>query len=116
MAVPASPAASPLGGVTADTLVWTEATDGRVAALPGVHTGFTDLDFPTGGLHPGRLIVLAACPAMAKSTLALDFVCSAGVQHSRPSVAYTFDAERNEAGMRVLSAEAASSCTAYSPA
>lgn len=41
--------------------------------MTGVPTGFTDLDSLTNGLHPGQMIIIAARPAMGKSTLALDF-------------------------------------------
>lgn len=54
------PPASPLGDVMEDILDWIEATGGREATLPGVPTGFTDLDALTGGLHPGQFIVIAA--------------------------------------------------------
>ncbi len=100
------PPASPLGDVMEDTLDWMEATGSRTAALPGVPTGFTDLDLLTGGLHPGQFIVIAARPAMGKSTLALDVIRSASIKHSLPSALFTLEAGRNEVGMRLLSAEA----------
>ncbi|MGW4758170.1 replicative DNA helicase [Streptomyces chartreusis] len=100
------PPASPLGDVMEDTLDWIEATGGRNGTLPGVPTGFTDLDSLTGGLHPGQFIVIAARPAMGKSTLAYDFVRTASIQHKLPSAIFTLEAGRNEVGMRLLSAEA----------
>ncbi|MFG2885682.1 replicative DNA helicase [Streptomyces sp. NPDC048297] len=104
---PLLPPAAPLGDVMEGTLDWIEAVGGRDAAtLPGVPTGFTDLDSLTGGLHPGQLIVVAARPAMGKSTLALDFLRSASIKHALPSALFTLEADRNEVGMRILSAEA----------
>ncbi|MFH8342994.1 replicative DNA helicase [Streptomyces sp. AM6-12] len=103
---PLLPPASPLGDVMEGTLDWIEAIGGRDATLPGVPTGFTDLDSLTGGLHPGQLIVIAARPAMGKSTLALDFVRSASIKHNLPSAVFSLEADRNEIGMRLLSAEA----------
>ncbi|MDQ0577889.1 replicative DNA helicase [Streptomyces rishiriensis] len=100
------PPASSLGDVMEETLDWIEATGGPEATLPGVPTGFTDLDSLTGGLHPGQLIVIAARPAMGKSTLAYDFVRSAGIKHQMPCAIFTLEAGRNEVGMRLLSAEA----------
>ncbi|MEU9314188.1 DnaB-like helicase C-terminal domain-containing protein [Streptomyces sp. NPDC048256] len=100
------PPASPLGDVMEETLDWIEATGGPEATLPGVPTGFTDLDSLTGGLHPGQLIVIAARPAMGKSTLAYDFVRSAGIKHQTPCAIFTLEAGRNEVGIRLLSAEA----------
>ncbi|MET9793075.1 replicative DNA helicase [Streptomyces canus] len=103
---PLLPPASPLGDVMEDTLDWIEATGGREAALPGVPTGFADLDSLTGGLHPGQLIVIATRPAMGKSTPALDFVRSASIKHALPSAVFTLEAGHKEVGMRILSAEA----------
>ncbi len=40
--------------------------------LDGVATGFSDLDFTTGGLGKSKLIVLAARPGMGKSALGLQ--------------------------------------------
>ncbi|MFF0171378.1 replicative DNA helicase [Streptomyces prasinus] len=103
---PLLPPAASLGDVMEDTLDWVEAVGSRVVHLPGVPTGITDLDSLTGGLHPGQLIVIAARPAMGKSTLALDFVRSASIKHDLPSAIFTLEADRREVGMRLLSAEA----------
>ena len=51
-----------------------EAIGSRGGAMTGVPTGFADLDSLTNGLHPGQMIVIAARPAMGKSTLALDLL------------------------------------------
>ena len=50
-----------------------EASGNRDGEMAGVPTGFADLDELTNGLHPGQLIIVAARPALGKSTLALDF-------------------------------------------
>ncbi|MFG2778231.1 replicative DNA helicase [Streptomyces prunicolor] len=103
---PLLPPASPLSDVIEGTLDWIEAAGSRDAPLPGVPTGFTDLDALTGGLHPGQFIVVAARPAMGKSTLALDFLRAASIQHNLPTALFTLEADRKEVGMRILSAEA----------
>ena len=46
-----------------------EAIGNREAGLYGVPTGFADLDDLTNGLHAGQMIIVAARPAMGKSTL-----------------------------------------------
>ena len=48
-------------------------------------TGFADLDELTNGLHPGQMIIVAARPAMGKSTLGLDFGRAASIQHNLAS-------------------------------
>ena len=54
-----------------------EAIQSSGDALSGVPTGFTELDRLTNGLHAGQMIIIAARPAMGKSTLALDFARAA---------------------------------------
>ena len=80
-------------------------------ALTGVPTGFIELDELTGGLHPGQMIIVAARPAMGKSTLAVDFCRSASI-HSHgadgkliPSCYFSLEMGRMELMMRILAAE-----------
>ena len=40
--------------------------------LPGLDTGFADLNALTGGLRPGHLVVIAARPSVGKTSLALN--------------------------------------------
>ncbi|WP_328980055.1 replicative DNA helicase [Streptomyces canus] len=72
----------------------------------GLPTGFTDLDSLTGGLHPGQLIVIAARPAMGKTTLALDLLRSISIKHGLPAALFTLELERLDISRRILSAEA----------
>ncbi len=73
--------------------------------LHGVPTGFADLDRLTQGLHPGQMIIVAARPAMGKSTLALDFCRSASIHHDTTAVIFSLEMSRSEIAMRLLSAE-----------
>ena len=72
----------------------------------GVPTGFTELDEVTNGLHPGQMIIVAARPAMGKSTLGLDFVRSCSIKHRLASVIFSLEMSKSEIVMRLLSAEA----------
>ena len=51
------------------------------------------------------MIVIAARPAMGKSTLALDVARSASIKHNMTSVIFSLEMSRNEIAMRLLSAE-----------
>ncbi|WUX88115.1 replicative DNA helicase (plasmid) [Streptomyces sp. NBC_01426] len=95
-----------LGDIMEGALDEIEIIGSRGGQLPGVPTGFQDLDALTGGLQGGQLIVLAGRPAMGKSTLALDFLRTASIKNNLPSVLFTLEAGRNEVAMRLLSAEA----------
>jgi replicative DNA helicase len=83
-----------------------EAIGSRGGVLTGVPTGFADLDSLTNGLHPGQMIVIAARPAVGKSTLALDFARAAAIKHGMATVVFSLEMGRNEITMRLLSAEA----------
>ena len=78
----------------------------RGEGMVGVPTGFTDLDSLTNGLHPGQMIIIAARPAIGKSTLSLDICRSASIKHGMTSVIFSLEMGRTELTMRLLSAEA----------
>ncbi|MHB1802046.1 MAG: replicative DNA helicase [Actinomycetes bacterium] len=83
-----------------------EAIGSRNGEMVGVPTGFVDLDALTHGLHPGQLVIVAARPAIGKSTIGLDFARSAAIKHGLASVIFSLEMSRNEITMRLLSAEA----------
>ncbi|HKE52946.1 MAG TPA: replicative DNA helicase [Actinomycetes bacterium] len=95
----------PLSDVMEGALDEIEAINSRGGQLTGVPTGFADLDHLTNGLHPGQLIVLAARPALGKSTLALDIARSASIKNGLTSCIFSLEMSRNEIVMRLLAAE-----------
>ncbi|HEY8719099.1 replicative DNA helicase [Pengzhenrongella sp.] len=95
-----------LGEVIGGTVDEIEAAGHRGEGMIGVPTGFADLDKLTNGLHPGQMIVLAARPAIGKSTMGLDIARSASIKHNMTSVVFSLEMSRNEITMRLLSAEA----------
>ena len=82
-----------------------EAARGRDGEMVGVPTGFADLDSLTNGLHKGQLILIAARPALGKSTLALDLARSAAIRHKMPTIFFSLEMGKAEIAMRLLSAE-----------
>ncbi|KJL40254.1 Replicative DNA helicase [Microbacterium trichothecenolyticum] len=84
-----------------------EAARGRDGQMTGIPTGFSGLDSLTNGLHPGQMIIIAARPAMGKSTLALDFARSAAIKANMPTIFFSLEMGRSEIAMRLLSAEGA---------
>ena len=83
-----------------------EHASGSAGEMIGVPTGFADLDALTNGLHGGQMIVLAARPAMGKSTMGLDICRSASIQHGLTSAIFSLEMSKTEIVMRMLSAEA----------
>lgn len=74
--------------------------------VEGVKSGFKDLDALTNGFHPGNMIVLAARPAVGKSTLGLDIARHASIHNGVTSVIFSLEMSRSEIAMRMISAEA----------
>jgi replicative DNA helicase len=97
---------APLSDIMEATLDEIEAISNRDGEMVGVPTGFADLDDLTNGLHGGQMIIVAARPAVGKSTLALDFCRAASIHHNMASVIFSLEMTRNEITMRLLSAEA----------
>ena len=78
---------------------------GNREGMQGVPTGFIELDELTHGFQGGQMIVIAARPAMGKSTFALDIARSASIKHNMTSVIFSLEMSRNEIAMRLLAAE-----------
>ncbi|SEB14125.1 replicative DNA helicase [Leifsonia sp. 21MFCrub1.1] len=83
-----------------------EAAKHKDGSMTGVPTGFAELDELTNGLHPGQMVIVAARPALGKSTLALDFARAAAIKHDMPTIFFSLEMGRSEIAMRLLSAEA----------
>ena len=73
--------------------------------ITGVPTGFPDLDRLTSGLQPANLIIVAARPAVGKSTLGLDVARHAAVRGSVPTVVFSLEMSRTELVQRLMCAE-----------
>lgn len=72
----------------------------------GLATGLIDLDNLTTGLQPGQMIIVAARPAMGKSTLAMNFLRAAAIHQKKPAIIFSLEMSRSEIGMRLIAAEA----------
>jgi replicative DNA helicase len=97
---------APLSDIMGGVLDEIEAISNREAGIYGIPTGFADLDELTNGFHGGQMIIVAARPAMGKSTLALDFCRAASIANNLTSVFFSLEMGRAEITMRLLSAEA----------
>ena len=74
--------------------------------IEGVKSGFRDLDLLTHGFHPGNMIIIAARPAVGKSTLGLDIARHAAIHENQTAVIFSLEMSKSEITMRMLSAEA----------
>ena len=71
-----------------------------------LETGFTDLDQLTSGLQPGQLVILAARPAMGKSTLVTNIITNVAAGQRKPAAIFSLEMGQMEIVQRMLSAEA----------
>jgi replicative DNA helicase len=74
--------------------------------ITGLATGFRDLDRLTAGLQPQNLIILAARPAMGKSSLAMSIVHYVTADLHVPAVLFSLEMSKQEIVMRLLASEA----------
>ena len=74
--------------------------------IVGVPTGFHELDNMTHGLHGGQMVIVAARPAVGKSTFALDIARNGSIKSNKAVLFFSLEMSKAEIAMRMLSAEA----------
>jgi replicative DNA helicase len=72
----------------------------------GVTSGFRDIDEYTAGFQPGNFIILAARPAMGKTSMALTMAVAAAREEKRPVAIFSLEMTSEELVSRLLAAEA----------
>ena len=72
----------------------------------GVASGYSDLDMITGGFRPGQFIIIAARPAMGKTSLALNIASHAAVNLGKKVAIFTMEMSADEVVMRMFSGAA----------
>jgi len=75
-------------------------------SLTGTPSGFKDLDELTGGFQPGNLIVLAARPAMGKSSLVVNIAENSAVTHGRGVALFSLEMSETELAQRFIASQA----------
>ncbi|HZO72086.1 MAG TPA: replicative DNA helicase [Ktedonobacteraceae bacterium] len=78
----------------------------RRGTIVGVPTGFTDLDRLTGGLQRSDLIILAARPAVGKTSLALSLAHNASIRHQQSVAIFSLEMSKEQLVQRLLSMDA----------
>ncbi|HHW54917.1 MAG: replicative DNA helicase [bacterium] len=74
--------------------------------VTGIPTGFKDLDRLTAGLQPSDLIIVAARPAMGKTSFALNIALHVALEAKIPVAIFSLEMSREQLIMRMLSSEA----------
>jgi replicative DNA helicase len=73
--------------------------------ITGTPSGFRDLDDKTGGFQPGNLIVIAARPAMGKSTLVCDFAQNVALKTQKPVALFSLEMSEMELAHRFIGSQ-----------
>ncbi|HEY5849377.1 MAG TPA: replicative DNA helicase [Lysobacter sp.] len=82
-------------------LLQTRYTNG--SGVTGLATGYTDFDMMTAGLQKTDLIILAARPAMGKTTLALNMAEYAAFRSKQPVAVFSMEMSASQLAMRLIS-------------
>ena len=83
-----------------DVLQTRYANGGSVTGLP---TGYTEFDELTAGLQPTDLIILAARPAMGKTTLALNIAEHAAIKTKKAVIVFSMEMSASQLALRLIS-------------
>jgi len=86
-----------------DTL---EERQGSGSMLTGIPSGFTRLDQLTSGFQRSDLIIVAARPAMGKTSFALNVARNAAVDANVPVAIFSLEMSKEQLSMRLLTSEA----------
>lgn len=89
--------------IISDTITNIEDVAKTKTSVVGVGSGFSDLDKVLGGFRPGQFIVLAARPAMGKTSLALNIAFNAAISSNMKVALFTMEMSSDELLMRMLS-------------
>ncbi len=76
------------------------------SSITGIPTGFIDIDRRTSGLHPAELIILAARPAMGKTSFALNIAKNVAVKAKKNVAIFSLEMPAAQLASRLLSTEA----------
>ncbi len=74
--------------------------------LPGLQTGFYDLDSMTSGLQPSDLIILAGRPSMGKTAFGLNMARHLAGNYNLPVALFSLEMSKEQLSQRLLASEA----------
>ncbi|WP_144899253.1 replicative DNA helicase [Luteimonas cucumeris] len=83
-----------------DVLQTRYANGGGITGLP---TGYTEFDEMTAGLQPTDLIILAARPAMGKTTFALNMAEYAAIKTKKAVAVFSMEMSASQLALRLIS-------------
>ena len=73
--------------------------------ITGIATGFYDFDKLTSGLHENELIIVAARPAMGKTTFAVNLAVNAAINSKKNVALFNLEMSAEQLAIRMISAQ-----------
>ncbi|HEX9695971.1 MAG TPA: replicative DNA helicase, partial [Actinomycetota bacterium] len=95
----------PIRELLAESMEQLEMLASRDSDITGVSTGFRDIDHRLSGLQRQNLIIVAARPAMGKTSFVLNVAHNAAMKSSVPVVIFSLEMSQNEIVQRLISSE-----------
>lgn len=96
---------TPIQDVVLEALTLVEKAAKMNGDVTGLATGFIDLDRRTAGFQPGNLVLIAARPAMGKTSFVLSLARNVIVKQKKPIVMFSLEMSKTELVNRLLAME-----------
>ena len=94
---------TPINDVVMDSLMQIEKASKIDGEVTGLASGFIDLDRRTAGFQPGNLVLIAARPAMGKTSFVLSLAKNVVIRNQKPLVMFSLEMSKTELANRLLS-------------
>ncbi len=95
----------PISEVITNTLKIINDLSKKDTIITGIPSGYHELDRLTTGFHEGDLVIIAARPAMGKTSFALSIIHNTSVVERYPSAFFSLEMSKEQIAMRLLSLE-----------
>lgn len=95
-----------IGSVVFSALQKTKDIQSGKLKVPGLPTGFAEIDRMTGGLQRSDLIIVAARPSMGKTALCLNIAQKAALAEKAVVAVFSLEMSKEQLGYRMLASEA----------
>ena len=92
----------PIGDVLRDVMIQIDERISAGGKLPGLSSGYVDLDELIGGFRPGELVVVGARPSVGKTALSLN-IAARIAKSGAPVLFVSLEMPESELGGRLLS-------------
>lgn len=94
---------TPIDQVVLESLSMIEKAAKTTGDVTGLASGFIDLDHRTAGFQPGNLVLIAARPAMGKTSFVLSLAKNVIINQKKPLVMFSLEMSKAELVNRLLS-------------